>query len=697
MDRLLYGAAYYSEYLPHDRTAEDTAMMTEAGHNVIRIAESTWSTLEPQPGVFDFTHVDRALEAAREAGLSVIVGTPTYAVPTWLVASHPEVLAETSRGPGRYGARQIMDITSPAYLFHAERMIRALLERTARHEHVIGFQVDNETKHHDTASRGAQRAFVKHLRERFDDDLDALNDAFGLAYWSNRIDAWEDFPDVRGTINGSLGSAWEAFRRSLVDDFLRWQNDIVREYAREDQFVTQNFDFDWTPGWSYGLQPAVDHFSAARTVDLAGTDIYHPTQSRLTGKEIAFGGDMTRSLKGGANYLVLETQAQGQMGWLPYPGQLRLQAYSHIASGALGVMYWHWHSIHNSFETYWKGLLSHDFAPNPTYLESGVVGREWAAHAQSLTGLRKRNRVAVMVSNRALTALQWFTLETGFIDGVFGSSLTYNDVLRWVYDALFDLNVEVDLISPEEEDLGRYSMILTPALYTASEETIERLARFVAEGGHLVSTFRTAVADEDVTVWHDRAPHALTDTFGMTYNQFSRPDGARLALDDAVAAPAAARRGEATTGAGGEDPLAVHAFLELLQVEDAQVLARYDHPAWGGGAAVTRRAHGDGSATYIGAMTSPETLRALLAHTLREAGLWDWPQEIDAVAVRRGVNGRGREVTFLLNYSGSAVTLPSPVAGCSVLAGGAEEGSAPRIEHGQSLEIGAWDLVVLES
>ena len=126
-----------------------------------------------------------------------------------------------------------MDITSPAYLFHAERMIRALLEARARHEHVIGFQVDNETKHHDTASRGAQRAFVKHLRERFDDDLDALNDAFGLAYWSNRIDAWEDFPDVRGTINGSLGSAWEAFRRSLVDDFLRWQND-TREYARED-------------------------------------------------------------------------------------------------------------------------------------------------------------------------------------------------------------------------------------------------------------------------------------------------------------------------------------------------------------------------------------------------------------------------------------------------------------------------------
>jgi len=103
------------------------------------------------------------------------------------------------------------------------------------------------------------------------------------------------------------------------------------------------------------LQPAVDHFRAAAHVDVAGVDIYHPTQSALTGKEIAFGGDMTRSIKGGANYLVLETQAQGQPAWLPYPGQLRLQAYSHLASGADSVMYWHWHSIHNSFETYWRG------------------------------------------------------------------------------------------------------------------------------------------------------------------------------------------------------------------------------------------------------------------------------------------------------------------------------------------------------
>ncbi len=84
MQQLLYGVAYYDEYMPHDRLHEDIRMMLDAGINVVRIAESTWSTHESQNGVFDFTSVDRVLHAMRQAGIGVIVGTPTYAVPTWL-------------------------------------------------------------------------------------------------------------------------------------------------------------------------------------------------------------------------------------------------------------------------------------------------------------------------------------------------------------------------------------------------------------------------------------------------------------------------------------------------------------------------------------------------------------------------------------------------------------------------------------
>lgn len=220
MKELLYGVAYYDEYMPYDRLDKDVEMMKKAGINTVRIAESTWSTCEPQPGVFDFSHVERVMDAMEEAGINVIIGTPTYAVPTWMVKAHPDVLAETVRGRGIYGARQIMDITHPVYLFYAERVIRELMKRTAHRKCVIGFQLDNETKYYGTAGKNVQEQFVKYIREKFHDDLDALNYEFGLDYWSNRINAWEDFPDVRGTINGSLGAEFEKFQRTLVDKFL---------------------------------------------------------------------------------------------------------------------------------------------------------------------------------------------------------------------------------------------------------------------------------------------------------------------------------------------------------------------------------------------------------------------------------------------------------------------------------------------
>jgi len=155
---------------------------------------------------------------------------------------------------------------------------------------VIGYQLDNETKAYDTSGPNVQAAFVKWMQSRFP-DLAAMNKEFGLDYWSNRINRWQDFPSMNGTINASLGSAFAEFQRGLVTDYLAWQASIVRQHERPDQFLTQNFDLDWR-GYSYGIQPDVDHFAAARSLDVAGIDIYHPTQDHLTGVEIAFGGDI---------------------------------------------------------------------------------------------------------------------------------------------------------------------------------------------------------------------------------------------------------------------------------------------------------------------------------------------------------------------------------------------------------------------
>ena len=673
MKELLFGAAYYDEYMPYDRLQQDVAMMKKAGINTVRIAESTWSTCEPQEGVFDFSHVERVMDAMEEAGINVIIGTPTYAIPTWMVKSHPDVMAETVNGRGIYGARQIMDITHPVYRFYAERVIRKLMECTAHRKCVIGFQVDNETKYYGTAGKNVQEKFVKYLRRKFNNDLDAMNHEFGLDYWSNRINAWEDFPDVRGTINGSLGAEFEKFQRTLVDEFLSWQADIVNEYRREDQFITHNFDFEWR-GYSYGVQPDVNHYHAAKALTIAGTDIYHPTQDDLTGAEIAFGGDMTRSLKRD-NYLVLETEAQGYPGWTPYKGQLRLQAYSHLANGANSVMYWHWHSIHNSFETYWRGLLSHDMQENAPYREACIIGNEFSRLGSHLVNLKKKNEVAILVSNEALTALKWFGIEA---TAAGDHGIGYNDVVRWLYDTLFKMNVECDFVWPESDNLDQYKAIFVPALYAAPDELLEKLKQYTANGGTLVATFKTAFANENVKVSHEMQPHILSNCFGISYQQFTFPKNTGLS-------------GSIINGTAkdSDEKAEAKVFMELLMPQEAEVLASYDHYNWKEYAAITKNHYGKGTAIYIGCMTDDNTLKAVLTEALNSAEVeipeYSWP-----VIVRKGINDLNKCVRYILNYSAEEQNVIYHGAN------GTELFSEESVQDGDTVTVLPWNLKIVE-
>lgn len=665
MEKLLYGAAYYDEYMPYDRLEKDIALMKKAHINVVRIAESTWATCEPQEGVFDFSHVVRVMDAMEEAGISVIIGTPTYAVPSWMVKAHPDILVTTKHGRALYGPRQIMDLSNAAYRFYCERVIRKLMQCTAHRKCVIGYQLDNETKYYGTAGDHVQQLFIKHLRKKFHDDLDALNHAFGLDYWSNRIHAWEDFPDVRNTINGSLAAEFDKFRRALVTDFLTWQANIVNEYRREDQFVTHNLDFEWR-GFSYGVHPDVDHRSIAPALTVCGTDIYHNSQDQLTGIEIAMGGDLIRPLKHD-NYLVLETLAQGFPQWTPYQGQLRLQAFSHLASGANSVMYWHWHSIHNACETYWKGLLSHDFEENDTYLESCTIGREFDLLSPHLINLKKKNDVAILVSNTALSAIEHFPVCLN------SSSPNYNDIMRKLYDTLYRMNVECDFIWPENDHFSDYKAIFVPALYAASDELIEKLNQYVLGGGHLFATFKTAFTDEYVKVRHDRQPHGLTDCFGVTYNQFATPQN--VYLKGAVCSEV--------------QDLSVSVFLEALKPTTSSVLASYDHYNWQRYAAITQNQYGKGTALYMGCMVSDEMLEKLLARFLKEAEITISKEHFPLI-IREGTNQFGKRIRYLLHYAADS---------CEYIfdaSSGMELLSSRTLQKGDVLTLGPWDVKILE-
>ena len=682
MDQILYGAAYYDEYMPVERLDQDIEMMKQAGINVVRIAESTWSTYEPQDGVFDFYHVERVMDAMEAAGISVIIGTPTYAVPTWMVKAYPDVLATTVKGRGMYGPRQIMDITSPVYLYYAERIIRKLMACTAKRKCVIGYQLDNETKYYGTAGKNVQERFVKYLRNKFHNSLEDMNRAFGLDYWSNRINAWEDFPDVRGTINGSLGAEFEKFQRSLVTEFLGWQSGIAAEYKREDQFITQNFDFEWR-GYSYGVQPDVDHYQTAKCLSVAGTDIYHPTQDDLTGAEIAFGGDSTRSLKQD-NYLVLETEAQGFPCWVPYPGQLRLQAYSHLASGANSVMYWHWHSIHNSMETFWKGLLSHDFKANAAYLEAGTIGRELKDIGSKLVNLKKHNRTAILVSNESLTALKWFPIDMG---ASMEPHLYYNDVVRWIYDVLYKSNIECDFLFPESDNLEQYQVLIVPALYSAPAALLERINSFVEQGGHLITTFKSGFTDENVQVRTEQQPGILSKCLGVNYSQFTFPKDVWL-------------KNELSDDGNTNDELLeypkscleVSGFMELLKTDSAKVIMSYDHPAWKDYAAVTWDQYGKGTAVYIGCMTSPEALKNIIRYTYEKAGLWTADQQAEfPVIIRSGINQSGVNIRYYFNYSSNERQVEYQHSkGQELLSGSA-------VERGALISLSPWGIAIVES
>ncbi len=694
-NKILFGAAYYLEYMPYDRIDEDFKLMKDAGINVIRIAESTWSTWEPEDNVYNFSLLRRMLDKAEEYGLDVIVGTPTYAIPSWLQKKYPDIICETTSGHPIYGHRQIHDITNPDFLFHAERIIRKVLEEVSDHPAVIGYQIDNETRSGDAASERVQKLFLEDLRKKYP-DIEKFNHEFGLDYWSNRINSWDDMPDIRGTINGSLSAAFKAWHRNEISKYQMWQHDIIREYAKPEQFITHNYDYSWK-GYSHGIQPLVDQQEAAKAVDIAGVDIYHRSQDFFTGDTIAFGGAVGRSMKK-SNYLVLETQSQGRLDWLPYPGQLRQAYYSHLSSGANSVMYWNWHSIHNSFESYWRGILSHDLRINAAYKELAVTRKEAAQLDPLLINLKKDCRIAIIADNRSLVGLDEFPIND-VSDAEYQphdhwsdpserpETLDYNTILRWIYDTLYNMNLEADIIytsdicSDEPESSAdslknKYPVIIAPALYSSTEETIEKLREYVQHGGHLIATFKSFYSDEELKIYDDLQPHGMTDIFGGSYQSFTRPDNVSVCFK------------ENDTSC---TPVHTAHFMEMLTADkDENVWAAYNHKYWNRYSAVLHNtvANNAGSGTYIGCFMEKKGLEIIFRRVAELAGI-EVPDAHFPVIIKEGTNQKGSHIAYYFNYSSEVVeTVYRGKTGTELL-------SNEEISDGDILAIPDWGVKII--
>ena len=258
MDTVLYGVSYYHEYMPYERLDKDVQMMKDAGINVVRMGESGWGLWEPEEGRFEFAWMDRVVAAMRQAGIKVILGTPTYSIPVWLYRKHPEVLVTRAGGQrATYGMRQNMDITNPTYLFYAERVIRQILRHYRDNPAVIGYQIDNETSSYGTAGENVQKGFADYLKKKFG-TVEELNRVWGLNYWGQRLNDWDELPPRDGILNPGWKLEWERYQHKIVTDFLAWQARIVNEYKRPDQFITHDF--------SGGFHTNLDQWAIARSL-----------------------------------------------------------------------------------------------------------------------------------------------------------------------------------------------------------------------------------------------------------------------------------------------------------------------------------------------------------------------------------------------------------------------------------------------
>nr|AXL05832.1 beta-galactosidase [uncultured bacterium] len=691
--RVLFGAAYYHEYHRGDRLKTDLDLMAEARFTVIRVGESVWSTWEPENGKFDLDWLQPVLDGAHERGISVVLGTPTYAVPPWLARQYPEITGERATGQRiGWGARQEVDFTHPAFRFHAERVIRKVVARYADHPAVIGFQVDNEPGLELFHNHGVFQRFVDHLRDKYG-DVETLNREWGLVYWSHRLSTWADLWTPDGNAQPQYDVAWRAFQARRTTEFIAWQADIVREYARPEQFVTTCISY---------TRPAVEDDELTDALDIASGNPYYDMQDTLalpdtqdveqkwktTGVWSLYETADWMFSSRQSPFLVTETNA-GSIGFAwdnrpAYDGQWRQAAWALVSRGARMIEYWHWHTLHFGAETYWGGILPHSGKPGRTYQELSRLGAEFDVAGDLVAGLEPDADITMVYSTPSKWLMQKYPpLSTS--DGQ-PDPAAYHRIFDPFYRGAFDAGRQARIVHIRQlhdargertgltpaEAAERHPVLVVPALYVVDDTAIDWLAAYAHAGGHLVLGPRTAYADHEARARHEPAPARLVEAAGVWYDEFSNLthdipllSGGPLGLQDATA----------TRWADG------------LTVVDADVLAEYDHPHFGRWPAITTRRHGQGRVTYVGTVPG-RSLAQALARWLAPAPVSGWRDLPASVTATTGTAPDGRRVHVVHNWSWEPVRVRPPVAVSDVLSG--ESVAA-------ELDLGAWDVRVLVS
>jgi len=466
------GVCYYPEHWPNSVWPDDARRMAEAGLTWVRIGEFAWSRLEPEPGRLDFDWLDRAIAVLGEAGLKVVLGTPTATPPRWMIDRHPDMLAMDQYGnPRKFGSRRHYCFSHVGYLTECRRITRLLGERYGRNLHVAAWQTDNEYGCHDTIlsySDPARRAFRDWLAQKYQ-SVDALNRAWGNVFWSMEVRSFNEIDLPNLTVTEPNPAHVMDFRRFSSDQvvaFNRAQVDVLRPLT--DAPIAHNY---------MGRITEFDHFAVGADLDIASWDSYpigflsdrleatpeHKATFLRQGDPDfqAFHHDLYRSV-GRGRWWIMEQQP-GPVNWAPYnpiplPGMVRLWTWEAFAHGAEAVCYFRWRQAPFAQEQMHAGLLRPDSAPAPGLSEAEQVAHELAGAPE----------VADSPADVALifdyeSAWAWDTQPQG-------ADFDYFRLVFAWYRALRRLGLNIDILPPDTRDLSRWKLVLAPGLFTLSPE-----------------------------------------------------------------------------------------------------------------------------------------------------------------------------------------------------------------------------------
>ncbi|WP_084129131.1 beta-galactosidase [Demequina sp. NBRC 110055] len=642
LEGLAYGGDYNPEQWSREVWNEDVALMREAGVNLVSVGIFSWAMLEPKEGLYDFSWMDDLLDLLHANGIAVDLGTPSVSPPAWFFHMYPESRVVTRDGTVMgFGSRGMASHASTEYREAIARMAAELARHYADHPAVVMWHVHNEygvPVGEDFGPRSVA-AWRLWLQGRYG-TLEALNAAWGTAFWGQRYGDWEHVvaPAATPTIaNPAMKLDWARFTDDQLRECFRIERDAIRQYS--DKPVTTNFMAHQS--WN------TDLWKWAREVDVVSDDHYLWSPDPDAHVGLALSADLTRSVGGGNPWILME-HSSSAVNWqgrniAKRPGEERRNALTHVGRGADGILFFQWRASRSGAEKFHSAMLPHAGKDSRVFREVTQLGQDLKDIAE-LRGSRVVADVAVLYDWESLWAhdLEWRPSD----------DMQFRERMRAYYERLWRDNVAVDFVHPEA-DLSAYRLVVAPTSYLLTARAGENLTAYVAQGGTLLVGAFSAIVNENDAVHEGGFGAPLKDALGLTVEEF-------LPL----------REGETCAVEFDGTQLPTDAWAEDIALAGAEVRGTFAGGPGAGLAAVTRHTHGNGVAWYVGTRFGVEALKAVTDQVYADAGvvLSGGPEGLETMT-RRGAT---HDFVIAVNHRETDTSLS--ITGTNLLDGAEIEG-----------------------